>query len=276
MDINNEIYDLVQLEAVEKARIKRKDFNIYKYNDEIPVPRVTKIIADCMNTEWLIKWASELGWYGYLREKDFATSVGSQVHEMVEYFLRTGEDMVIGVKESSKAGYAINKAYGNFKRWYNDLLAHRNKIEILGLEVPIITPFYAGTLDLICKINSAVYILDIKTSKKISYDYLIQVAAYKWAVDNGYCEIKTHVDGVGIIRIDKESDYYEDLVLNEFNPYQNQIIEYYTKGFFSILSTYYNKINMEYNFRQYFKQYPGLNNVINNIIDTPVIPEEEV
>ena len=59
MDINNDIYDLVQLEAVEKARIKRKDFNIYKYNDEIPVPRVTKIIADCMNTDWLIKWASE-------------------------------------------------------------------------------------------------------------------------------------------------------------------------------------------------------------------------
>lgn len=268
-----ELDSIVELESIENARSRRKDFSFYQYNG-INVPRVTKVISDCNNTEWLIKWACGLGWYGYLREKDFATSVGSYVHEMIEHYIKTGEDLKIDIKETSKQAFAIDRAYANFKSWYMDLLNNGYSIEILGIEVPVITPYYAGTLDCICRLRKDGYestlILDFKTSRKIEYGYLVQLAAYYYAVNNGYCEIKTHVDGVGIIRVDKEATYYEDLFIMEANNLQ--MLNYYVNGWFSILSTYYNKINMEYTFNQYKKNYTGIDNVTNNLVDTSITP----
>lgn len=267
LPISDDLYDMLTLDAIEAYR-GRKDFLAYQYNG-VNVPRVTKILDDCMNREYLIMWAVNLGKYGYLNEKDFATSVGSKVHEMIEHFLQTGEDLDIEYKKAPKQAPVINRAYNNFKRWYTKLINDGNKFELIGLEIPLICPFYAGTCDCICKINGAIYILDFKTSKKISYEYFIQICAYKWMIDNGFLleyNIK-HIDGVGIIRVDKESHEYEDLFLNEFNIEQNKIINDYIKGFFSILNTYYNKLNMEYIFSQYKKKYPGLNEIISVVED---------
>lgn len=267
-DIINQIESIVELEAVEKAR-SRKDFSAYNYNG-IPVPRVTKIIDAMSNKDYLLKYACDLTWYGYLREKDLVTSIGTHVHEAVEKFLLTGKDPELDFGKMPKQAYIIERAFNNFKVWYYDLLSHGNTIEILGTEIPVITPYYAGTLDILAKINGQVYILDIKTSKKISSEHLLQTAAYMYGV-NTYGLEKfpgIHINGIGIIRVDKESKgLYEDLFLNEYNMNQTNIINYYVQGFLSILNAYYNKINIEYQFSQYKKNYPGLNNVINNLIE---------
>ena len=247
------VEELLDLESIENERTK-ESFSSYLYND-IPVPRVTRIIDSVMNREFLISWALGLGKYGYYNERDFATSVGSKVHEMIEFFLKFGTDKEVDYyKRSPKQAPVVERAYNNFKDWYDHLInTGSNKFELIGLEIPVSCPYYAGTLDCLAKINNAVYLLDFKTSKKISYEYIIQVCAYKWIIDNGYINNLPHVDGIGIIRVDKEINRYEDLFLNTFIPEQNMMINSFTNGFLSMLYTFYQKINMEYIFNKYKK-----------------------
>ena len=58
--------------------------------------------------------------------------------------------------------------------------------KVIGVEIPISCPWFGGTIDAILVINGATYIIDFKTSKKISSEYLVQVAAYMWLVNNGF------------------------------------------------------------------------------------------
>lgn len=251
--------DLLELEAIEHERTKEV-FSTYTYNG-IQIPRVTKIIDSVMNREYLITWALGLGKYGYYNEKDFATSVGQKVHDLIEYYLQNGykDKDVDYYRKSPRQAPVIERAYNNFKDWFEHLINTGNKFELIGLEIPVSCPYYAGTIDCICRINGVTYILDFKTSKKISYEYILQVCAYKWIIDHGFMpEYNFHIDGIGIIRVDKEICRNEDLFLNTFIPEQNHIIESFTLGFGSILSTFYQKINMEYEFNKYKKSYPGL------------------
>ena len=65
-----------------------------------------------------------------------------------------------------------------------------------------------------------------------------------------------YIDGIGIIRIDKNKNEFEDLFLNLNNVYQRQIIESYYKGFGALLSGFYNNINMSRLFEEFTqKQY---------------------
>ena len=276
--MDDKLEALLELESIENARVKRKsEFGAYNYDDTIPVPRVTKIIDSVMDKSFLYKYVASFGnYYAYLRERDIILSIGEQVHLCIDYFLETGKDREIDYKKYNKQAYYIENAYNNFKAWYNNLLSTGNTFELIGLEVPVVSPYYGGCCDCLCKINGATYLLDFKTSKKITYDYIIQTIFYMNAINAGYCKLVPHIDGIGIIRVDKEAELYEDLFLNDFNAEGHRMIEYYTSGAMSILSTYYNKINMEYTFNQYKKNYTGIDNVINNLIDTPVIPEEEV
>ena len=82
-----------------------------------------------------------------------------------------------------------------------------------------------------------------------------------WTINNGYTDLP-HISGIGIIRVSKESTFFEDLFLNEFIPEQNKILNDYIRGFGALLNAYYEKINMEYQFNQYKKSYPGLFEII--------------
>lgn len=258
------LQDLLESEAIEYARIK-DNFSIYEYNG-VPVPRVTKIIDDTFNREYLIQWAISFNnRYLYLNARDQILSIGTKTHEMIEKFLETGEEQEAPYKKAPKQAPAIERAYNNFRNWYDHLINTGNKFELIGLEIPVVNPYYGGCIDCIAKINNAYYILDFKTSKKISYEYILQTCAYMWTINNGFCPELPHISGIGIIRVDKESDRYEDLFLNEFIPEQNMMLNDYIRGFGSILRTYYEKLNMEYMFNQYKKSYPGLLKVIKTI-----------
>lgn len=255
------IEDLLESDAIENARSK-ESFSMYEYNG-IKVPRVTKIIDDCFNKEFLVQWAISFNnKYAYLNEKQFILDVGTKAHNMIEEFLRTGQEQEVSYKRAPRQAPIIEKVYNNFRDWFDNLINTGNKFELIGIEVPVINPYYGGCIDCIAKINGACYILDFKTSKKISYEYLLQVCAYMWTVNNGFAPELPHINGIGIIRLSKESNTFEDLFLNEFIPEQNELIQSYTRGFGSILNAYYNKISMEYNFNQYKKDYPGLLDII--------------
>ena len=119
--------------------------------------------------------------------------------------------------------------------------------EVVGVEIPVTCPWYGGTIDAIVKINGAYYIIDFKTSKNISFNYLVQVSAYMWIINNGYSPNLPMIDGIGIIRVDKSCyGRYEDLFLNNFVTAQRLSIEEYQRTFAAYVNSYYRSLNAEY------------------------------
>ena len=204
------MYDISKLEDVFlldniNDEYRKKNFTVYKYNER-EVPRVSQILKECISKEFLINWAARIGSKQMYLEKKKATEIGSIVHEMIEYYLLNNSDMDIPFKIPQYYIYAIKTAYNNFKNWirYINSLGYYIE-EVVGTEIQVSCPLYGGTIDCIMKINGRYYIIDFKTSKSISYEYIIQTCSYMWIVNHGYCLNLPHIDGIGIIRVDKEN-----------------------------------------------------------------------
>lgn len=250
--IPDKLHDIFLLDGIEEYR---KNLDTYTFNG-LPVPRVSTILKECISKEYLINWAAKIGKQQYAIERNKATTIGSRVHEMIEHYLLYHEDLDLSFKIAPSYLPSVLNAYNNFKEWVKYLNSNGYYIEkIIAIEKEISCPYYGGTIDCICQINGKIYIIDFKTSKQISYEYIIQTCAYMWMVNHGYCPDIPHIDGIGIIRIDKEKKKFEDLFLNESIPEQNNIINQFFMGFGSLLSSYYHNINMRYLFSQYKKDY---------------------
>lgn len=255
ISIPTRLQDIFLLDNISE-QYRLKNFDTYEFNG-IPVPRVSNILKECISKEFLISWAARLGMKQYMIEKNKATTIGSRVHEMIEYYLVNGTDLDLGYKIAPGYIKNVNIAYNNFKSWLDNINRLGYKIEkILAIEKEVTCPYYGGTIDCIMQINNAIYIIDFKTSKQISYEYIIQTCAYMWLVNNGYLPEISRIDGIGIIRVDKEKENkFEDLFLNYHIPYQRDIIDKYISGFGSLLNSYYNNINMKQLFSVYKKNY---------------------
>jgi len=134
--------------------------------DGIWYPRVTSILS-------IKAKPALLRYYGGMRSfkaaddvKEASAREGTLVHEAVEAIAR-GEHPVI----SEQARPSVD-AYLEFAR--------NNDIEPLLVEERIVScqHRYAGTIDMLAKVNGVVGILDIKTGKRIYRDYGLQTAAY--------------------------------------------------------------------------------------------------
>lgn len=253
---------LAELDGIEEYRSK---FDYYSYNN-IGVPRTTQIIKQATDQTRLINWAMSCNYNKAKNIRDKATKVGTVVHEKIENYLKylingssDTEDLYLPIEDFLPSDYckAIDTAYNNFKYWINRINCFGIRIEdIYATELTITTPWYGGTIDCIMKINGAWYIVDFKTSSYIDYSYLIQAAAYMWATNNNYYQSAPHIDGIGIIRVDKNNKgKFDDLFLNNFKPEDARIIDQYQKCFFSYLETYYRNINVNYISSQYIHNY---------------------
>lgn len=244
-----ELTDIFLLDSIDES-YREKYFDYYEYKG-MGVPRATRIIDQCINKEFLIQWAAKLGKQKYFFEKNKATTIGSRTHELIEEYLTSGtfaERIFYKIPPSMKKNVSI--AFDNFKEWMNNMANNGYFIsDIIAMEKVITCPYFGGTVDCICRINGRVYLIDFKTSKKISPEYLLQVCAYTWIINSGYVESLPRIDGVGIIRVDKETKHkYEDLFLNFDIPWQKDVLNKYITDFGILLNSYYTIIDMERSF----------------------------
>ena len=180
-------YELEKVKFNDRLLELDVNFNTtYEYAG-IPVPRVTKILDYCSDQSGLINWGASVGKMMY-KIKNKATTVGSNVHEMIDNYLNyvTGkskiEDMDLNGFLSNDYLDEIYNAYNHFKEWLADFNAHGFRIEeVVGLEVPVVCPWFGGTIDAIVK----------------------------------------------------------SIFLNEFDPYQNYVINQYQMTFASFVDSYY-------------------------------------
>jgi len=143
--------------------------------------------------------------------KKDAGLVGTVVHGLIEDFLQ-------GKKIPNQSDEKVVNCWNLFLDWWN-----KQEYEVVELEKKIFSKKYnyAGTLDLVLKDKQGNLILaDIKTSNQISFDYTLQLNAYKEAYEE---ETKTKISKGLIIRLPKKDGKIEvkELPLNKqmFNAF---------------------------------------------------------
>jgi hypothetical protein len=68
-----------------------------------------------------------------------------------------------------------------------------------------------------------------------------------WMINNGYVEGLPHINGIGIIRVDKQKrGVINDVFVNEFNDVQRNMIYGYQRCFMSYVDAYYRTISTDY------------------------------
>lgn len=116
--------------------------------------------------------------FAYQTAKDDAATLGTEVHNAVEQFLKTGSYPAT----SPAATIAVRE----FNEWWST-----QRLKVLLCEERLVSKVhgYAGTVDALFLSESGddVFICDLKTSKSIGWTYYLQLAAYAFAlVECGY------------------------------------------------------------------------------------------
>lgn len=137
--------------------------------------------------------------------KKDAGLVGTVVHGLIEDYLK-------GKEIPQQSDSAVVNCWNKFTDWW-----HTEKYEVVELEKKVFSKKYnyAGTLDLILKNRKGELVLaDIKTSNSISFDYALQLNAYRKAYEE---ETNQKISKGLIIRLPKKVGNIEvrELPLNK-------------------------------------------------------------
>ena len=167
------------------------------YVDKKRVPGTTTIIGRFKDSGALIQWAYKQGRehenlvnQGLQAPKHLydvtqkAADIGTVVHDMVEASEKGEEYKKLLFNLPSEEDRT--KAESGFKAY--QVWRSMNRIEILEQEIQLVSQEYqfGGTPDAIGLFAGELCLIDWKTSNSVYQDYLIQLAAYKHLIEEGY------------------------------------------------------------------------------------------
>jgi len=236
--------DVLEFEGTLEQRNK---WDYYNHNGT-PVPRMTHILKSVSGNDNLILYAARLGISRYNSTSEANLKIGSLTHEKIENFLINGTDIDnIPIFMNTQYKNQIETSYNNFKNWYNRVTNNGYTITIISIEEIITCPWYGGTIDCIMNISkgdySKNYIVDFKTSKRIYTEYLLQTIGYMISY-NMKPDRKFDIDGIGIIRVDKDKPIAEDFFIN--TETDNDAIVELQNGFYNMINWYYYQLQIEH------------------------------
>lgn len=153
--------------------------------------------------EMQIKAMLEAAKSAHRKKKEDAATLGSMIHKWIEEYIG-------GANPAAPVNPQMQKAINAFLLW-----VQQNKVKFLASERAVYSRKYkyAGTTDFICEIGGKRYVGDIKTSNAIYNEYLMQVAAYRYALQE---EDGNNYDGMLIIKVPKDDGEIE---IREFNNF---------------------------------------------------------
>ena len=133
----------------------------------------------------IFKGARQAHW----QKKTDAGDVGTLLHKWIESYIN-GEQVSMPVNEQMKISIK------RFLKWKKD-----HKVKFLSAEQVVFSKKhrFSGTIDFICSINNKMYIGDLKTSKGVYAEMMMQTAAYRLARQEEFPEEK--YSGMLILRI---------------------------------------------------------------------------
>ncbi len=152
------------------------------------VPSVTWIADHFPKGVGFFKWLASKSWDEAEAIKAAAGDKGSKVHQAVGVLIAGGTVTMEDAFTNQRTGepeeitpdeYACLMS---FVEWFNE-----TRPEIIAVEYTVWNEHYryAGTVDLKCRIDGKVWIIDLKTSADIWPPHELQVSAYKHADKDG-------------------------------------------------------------------------------------------
>lgn len=158
-------------------------------------PSVTTVLDVYPKGKGFQDWLKNLG----LNTEEVLRRAGEQgtnVHNAIDSYLK-GEELS-WMNEEEKANYTLQE-WMMILRFVDFFTTY--KPEIIAHEVPLVsnTLELGGTIDLVCRINGEVWLLDYKTSNALHTSYELQIAAY--AMMWNETEPTARVDRTGIIHL---------------------------------------------------------------------------
>ena len=192
------------MNILEQNEKKRLDFNpqlqqinfldrrVYKRSEGVYYPSVTTILQYMPKNKFFESWLKDVGHNADLIMRK-AGKEGTQVHEAVE-------KLVVGEEVSWMDGFGNAKysqiVWEMILKFYDFWTTH--KPELISTEEFVWSDVhkYAGTADLVVKMDGETWLLDLKTSNSLHKSYDLQLAAYAKALE----EVKgIKIDRTGII-----------------------------------------------------------------------------
>ena len=168
------------------------DRRVYKRSEGVYYPSVTTILQFMPKAKFFETWIKDVG-----HNADFimrkAGKEGTQVHEAAEALVLGEEVTWMDDYGNAKYSQIVWEMILKFAEFWKT-----NKPELISSEDFVWSDEhkYAGTADIVCKMNGETWLLDIKTSNSIHKSYDLQLAAYAKGLEESK-NIK--IDRTGII-----------------------------------------------------------------------------
>lgn len=192
------------MNILEQNEKKRLDFNpeleqinfldrrVYKRSEGVFYPSVTTILQYMPKNKFFETWMKDVGHNADLIMRK-AGKEGTQVHEACEQLVLGNEVKWMDDYGRAKYSQIVWEMILKFADFW-----HTYKPELISAEDFVWSDIhkYAGTADLVVKMDGEVWLLDIKTSNSIHKSYDLQLASYA----KGLEEAKgIKIDRTGII-----------------------------------------------------------------------------
>ncbi len=168
------------------------------------VPSVTWICDFYPKGVGFYKWLADKGWDESQSLKEAGGIRGTKVHAAIE-------DLLAGMTVKMEDGYTNPstdlvepltleeyQCIISFVAWYKAV-----QPEIVGHDLTVWNEVekYAGTIDLICKIDGILTLVDFKTSKAVWPSHRMQVSAYKHALTDKVPWFPLKVQNLSILQL---------------------------------------------------------------------------
>ena len=234
--------DLI-IQALDEFQIVSNDKTSTYYNQEgIKVPRVTEILSRTIHSDGLMYWANSIGLKGekYRDVLNKASITGTNAHSAIEMYLNEN------IKTND------NTPFLGFLMWYNYITTNiKIPIEVIYIEHKIVCKWFGGTLDALMKIGNKIYLVDFKTSNHVTFNYFLQLAAYRFMLR----EVEgINVDGVIVLQLDKDEPGFNEYHLSFDIPDHLYFMENCQTAFLSLVFAFYNLQRIESGFNSLFKE----------------------
>ena len=230
------------IQVLDNMQLVSNDKTSTYYNQEgIKVPRVTEILSRTIHSDRLMYWANSIGLKGerYRDVLNRAATAGTQAHNAIEIYL----------SENIKTN--DNTPFLGFLMWYNYITQDVGlPIEVIYIEHKLVCKYFGGTLDLLVRIGNKVYLLDFKTSNHVTFNYFLQLAAYRYMLR----EVENiNVDGVIVLQLDKDEPGFNEYHLSFDYPDHLTFMDNCQTAFLSLVFAFYNIQSIEGQFNNLFR-----------------------
>ena len=224
------------MERMAKLEIDCK--NSYQFDETTHVPRVTEVLSAMLNEPSFLNWANNLGWkrISYSVFMKEASDKGTYTHLAIEKFLK---NQTVDINEfniiNPDIKLAVISCFDAFLKWWSDIHTNNSDINVVCNEKTLIHQYFGGTCDCLLSENGLYHLIDFKTSNHMSYNYALQLAAYRFL----FRELENiDIDKCTVLMLSKTDHSYKTYTLDLSNQEHKIYIDECEQAFLLLLAAY--------------------------------------